>query len=66
MAEIRLARFPVLPGVILLREVVGAADDVQVVIRAVGSDGLQQVTELGDREVIGRLLLLQRRHASPF
>src|SRR5436305_1240142 len=46
------------------RIVVGLADDLQVVVRPVGAHLLQQVTELGDREDVGRDLVAKRRHSA--
>src|SRR5438132_717192 len=54
MRKKRLARGARLAFMVRQRIVVGLADDLQIVVRAVGAHLLQQVTELGDGEDVGR------------
>src|SRR5437868_14887866 len=46
------------------RIVVGLADDLQIVVRPVVAHLLQQFTELGDGEDVGRDLVAKRRHSA--
>jgi hypothetical protein len=62
MHQVGFAGSAGLPGVMLLGELIGLANDFEIVARAVLAHHPHQVTELGDREDIGRDLLAQRRH----
>ena len=62
MDYVRLAGSARLAGVILQGEVVGAANDLQIVVGTVGTDRLGEVTEARDPQHVGRDLLAKRRH----
>src|SRR5437763_2061954 len=64
MRQERLPGGARLPLVVGKRVVVGLADDLQIVVGPVGAHLLQQVTELGDREDVGRDLVAKRRHSA--
>src|SRR5437660_1188313 len=64
MRKKRLAGGARLAFMVRQRVVVGLADDLQIVVRPVGAHLLQQVTELGDGEDVGRDLVAKRRHSA--
>ena len=54
MDQVGLARGAGLAGVVLLRKLVGLADEFQIVVGTVRLHVAQQLAELGDREDVGR------------
>ena len=62
MDEIGFARGAALSGVVLLREVVGFLDQLEIVVRPVLTELFHELAEAGNREHVGRDLLTQRRH----
>ena len=62
MDEIGLAGGAVLSGVVLLGELVGFLDQIEIVVGTVLAQLPHQLAEAGDREHAGRDLFTQRRH----
>ena len=62
MNQVGLAGGAALAGMVFLGKLVGLADEFQIVVGPVGPHAAHQLTELGDREHIGRELLAQGRH----
>jgi uncharacterized protein len=62
MGKVWLARLANLPFVVLLGEIVGLADEDQVLFRPVGADLAQKIAKAGNSENVGRDLLAQSRH----
>ena len=62
MDQVGLAGGAQLPGMVFLGELVGALDEVEIVVGTVLAQLPHQLAEAGNREHVGRDLFPQRRH----